>query len=192
LADARGRAVGFQARKLYEDDPLRAKYVNSPESDLFQKRAILYGLDRARGAISKQDRAIVVEGNTDVLALRQAGLEPVVASMGTALTEQQLTELSRLTRHLWLCFDGDAAVEAGLAPRRGAIVLGGSVSPKLLDAGQRLERDVLAACAAFPKLVPLLGEVSPEHFGSEGHRELQRCLVEGLEPGEELVPLYAE
>ena len=90
LADARGRVVGFQARKLREDDPLRGKYVNSPEGDLFKKSAILYGLHLARTAISKQDRAAVVEGNTDVIALRQAGFEPVVASMGTALTERQL------------------------------------------------------------------------------------------------------
>src|SRR5262249_36282616 len=67
---------------------------------------------RARAPITKEDRAIVVEGNTDVLALRQAGLEPVVASMGTALTERQLVELSRLSRNVWLCFDGDAAGEA--------------------------------------------------------------------------------
>ena len=112
LADARGRVVGFQARKLHEDDPLRAKYVNSPEGELFRKSAILYGLHLARPAIAKQGRAIVVEGNTDVIALRQAGLEPVVASMGTALTEQQLKELSRLTSRLYLCFDGDAAGEA--------------------------------------------------------------------------------
>ena len=97
LADARGRVLGFQARKLREDDPLRAKYVNSPEGELFHKGDLLYGLDRARAAIAKQERAIVVEGNTDVLALRQAGLEPVVASMGTALTERQLKELARLT-----------------------------------------------------------------------------------------------
>jgi DNA primase len=103
---------GFQARKLREDDPLRAKYVNSPEGELFRKGDLLYGLDRARGPIAKQERAIVVEGNTDVLALRQAGLEPVVASMGTALTERQLKELSRLTHKAWLCFDGDAAGEA--------------------------------------------------------------------------------
>ena len=62
-------------------------------SELFRKRSLLYGLDRARAAIAKQDRAVVVEGNTDVLALRQAGFEPVVASMGTALTEPQLTDL---------------------------------------------------------------------------------------------------
>ncbi len=112
LADPRGRVRGFQARKLREDDPLRAKYVNSPEGELFRKGDLLYGLDRARAAMAKQERAIVVEGNTDVLALRQAGLEPVAASMGTALTERQLKELSRLTHKLYLCFDGDAAGEA--------------------------------------------------------------------------------
>jgi DNA primase len=109
LCDARGRVVGFQARKLHEDDPLRGKYVNSPEGDLFHKSSILYGLHLARNAISKQDRAAVVEGNTDVIALRQAGFEPVAASMGTALTERQLKELGRLTRKLYLCFDADAA-----------------------------------------------------------------------------------
>jgi DNA primase len=112
LADARGRVRGFQARRLREDDPLPAKYVNSPEGELFRKGDLLYGLDRARTAIAKQERAVVVEGNTDVLALRQARLEPVVASMGTALTERQLKELSRLTHKAWLCFDGDAAGEA--------------------------------------------------------------------------------
>src|SRR5438552_4538410 len=112
LADARGRVVGFQARKLHDDDPLHAKYVNSPEGELFRKGDLLYGLDRSRAAIAREDRALVVEGNPDVLALRQAGLEPVVASMGTALTEGQLKELGRLTKRLWLCFDGDAAGEA--------------------------------------------------------------------------------
>ena len=92
LADARGRVIGFQARRLRDDDPLRGKYVNTPESELFKKGAVLYGLHLARPAIAKQDRAIVVEGNTDVIALRQAGVEPVVASMGTALTEQQVQQ----------------------------------------------------------------------------------------------------
>jgi DNA primase catalytic core len=108
LADGRGRVRGFQARKMRDDDPLEAKYVNSPESELFRKRDLLYGLDLARVAIAKQDRAIVVEGNTDVIALRQAGFEPVVASMGTALTDGQLRELPRQAQ-LFLCFDADAA-----------------------------------------------------------------------------------
>jgi DNA primase len=109
LADARGRVIGFQARRLRDDDPLRGKYVNTPESELFKKGNVLYGLHLARPAIAKQDRAIVVEGNTDVIALRQAGVEPVVASMGTALTDAQLRELGRLTKRVFLCFDADAA-----------------------------------------------------------------------------------
>ena len=120
LADARGRVVGFQARKLAEDDPLRGKYVNSPEGDLFHKGAILYGLHLARTAIGKQDCAAVVEGNTDVIALRQAGFEPVVASMGTALTERQLEELGRITKKLYLCFDADAAGQEATLRGHGA------------------------------------------------------------------------
>src|ERR671919_1574229 len=112
LADARGRVLGFGARRLLDEDPIPAKYVNSPEGELFRKGAIVYGLHEARAAIAKEDRAVVVEGYTDVLALHQAGLGATVASMGTALTEAQLKELRRLTRHLYLCFDADAAGEA--------------------------------------------------------------------------------
>ncbi|HEY5295638.1 MAG TPA: DNA primase [Gaiellaceae bacterium] len=136
LADARGRVVGFQARKLHEDDPLKAKYVNTPESELFRKSAVVYGLDKARAAIAREDRACIVEGNTDVLALRQAGFEPVVASMGTALTEQQLKELGMVTKRLWLAFDGDAAGET--ATLRGmalAVQQGFDVKVVALPAG---------------------------------------------------------
>jgi DNA primase len=276
LADARGRVLGFQARKLHEDDPLRAKYVNSPEGELFRKGDLLYGLDRARAAIAKQDRAVVVEGNPDVLALRQAAVEPVVAPMGTALTDRQLKELSRLTTRVWLCFDGDAAGEAatlrgmdlaaaqgfevhvvalpagfdpadladgfeqrlstaetylgyrvrleieraadrqeafvrvrevlarfedspqrqdairyaadkldlpretqaGLAPRVAASATG-QVSPRLLDAGARLERNALAGVTAHRSLVPILTELGPEHFDLEEHRRMRAELVSG-------------
>ena len=112
LADGRGRVLGFGARRLSESDPIPAKYVNSPESELFHKATLVYGLDHARARIAKEDRAVVVEGYTDVLALHQAGLEVAVASMGTALTETQLKELRRLTPRLYLCFDADAAGEA--------------------------------------------------------------------------------
>jgi DNA primase len=146
LTDARGRVVGFQARKLHEDDPLRGKYVNSPEGELFHKSAILYGLNLARTAIAKQERAVVVEGNTDVIALRQAGFEPVVASMGTALTERQLKELQRLTRRIYLCFDSDAAgEEATLRGMEIATTLGFDVRVMTLPKGQ----DPADAPAAF-------------------------------------------
>jgi DNA primase len=137
LADARGRVIGFQARKLHDDDPLRGKYVNSPEGELFHKSAVLYGLNLARTAIAKQERAVVVEGNTDVIALRQAGFEPVVASMGTALTERQLKELQRLSRRLYLCFDSDAAGEdATLRGMELATTLGFDVRVVTLPKGQ--------------------------------------------------------
>ena len=137
LADARGRVLGFQARKLSDDDPLRGKYVNSPEGDLFHKGSVLYGLHLAKAAISKADYAAVVEGNTDVIALRQAGFEPVVASMGTALTDRQLRELGRMTKKLYLCFDADAAgQEATLRGMELATSQGFDVKVVTLPRGQ--------------------------------------------------------
>jgi len=289
LADSRGRVLGFQARKLREDDPLRGKYVNSPEGDLFHKSAILYGLHLAKTAIGKADFAAVVEGNTDVIALRQAGFEPVVASMGTALTERQLRELGRMTKKLYLCFDADAAGQdatlrgmelaaaqgfevkivtlprgqdpadsphgfaerlassesylvyrvrleiersadrqegfvrarevlaraedsperqealrlladrldlprdtlAGLAPSRGGGARGSSEAPRLLGAGDRLERDVLAACVAHASLVPYLAELSADHFDSDANRRFRAVLVTGRDDPE-LTALRAE
>jgi DNA primase len=136
LTDARGRVVGFQARRLHDDDPLRGKYVNTPESQLFTKGAVVYGLDKAREAIAKEDRACVVEGNTDVIALRQAGFKPVVACMGTALTEAQLRELGRLTKRLWLAFDGDAAgATATLRGMDAAVAQGFDVNVVALPPG---------------------------------------------------------
>jgi DNA primase len=289
LADARGGVRGFQARKLHDDDPLQAKYVNSPESDVFKKGDLLYGLDTARQPIAKEDRAVVVEGNTDVLALRQAGFAPVVASMGTALTEKQLRELNRLTKRLFLCFDSDAAgqdatlrgmdlavgqgfdvqvvplpkgtdpaddpaafeqqlahpvsypvhrvrllherardkqsaftairtflasipdsperqdalrlaadlldlppeTQAGLAPARGSSRAAGVVSPRLLDAGQRLERRALAGVAAHPELRAILKELGAEAFDDDLHRRARAHLLEEA-PAEDLTPLLAE
>jgi DNA primase len=288
LADARGRVRGFQARRLYEDDPLRAKYVNSPEGDLFRKGDLLYGLDLARAAIAKQDRAVVVEGNTDAIALRQAGFDPAVAAMGTALTESHLRELYRLTRNLALCFDADAAgqdatlrgmelavgqgfdirvvslppatdpaddpaafearlgnaedylpyrvrieiertpdrnrafervrevlapfrdsperqdavrlaadrlglpasLQAGLAP--AARTGGGAVTPKVLEAGVRQERDALAGVIAHTTLTPLLAELTPEHFDLELHRRVREHLLGPGDPDRELVGVIAE
>jgi DNA primase len=287
LADARGRVIGFQARKLHESDPLRGKYVNSPESELFHKSNVLYGLHLARSAIAKQDRAVIVEGNTDVIALRQTGLEPVVASMGTALTDRQLKELARLTRRTYLCFDSDAAGEeatlrgmelavgAGLdvrvvalpkgkdpaddpgnfetrlgsaepyavhrvrlelvrardrqhayvrvqdvlnglpeSPERyeawrlandrlgltvelraaaaGTAAMGRALSPRLVDAGERLERNALAGVRAHPELTRFLAELTPEHFHSETHRRLREQLLAESAADDELSAPLAE
>ena len=97
-----------RGRRLPPDES-GAKYVNSPESPLWQKGSTLYGLHLARTAIAKAEEAIVVEGYTDVIGLVQAGYENVVASMGTALTQQQLRELRKLARNVVLLFDADTA-----------------------------------------------------------------------------------
>ena len=92
LADDRGRTLGFGARTLGDEKP---KYLNSPETPLYHKSEALFGLDKAKASAGREDRVYVVEGYTDVMALAQAGVQNVVASMGTALTEQQLKRLSR-------------------------------------------------------------------------------------------------
>jgi DNA primase len=117
LADDRGRTLGFGARALGDEKP---KYLNSPETALYHKSEALFGLHTAKQAAQRADRVYVVEGYTDVLALAQAGVQQVVAAMGTALTEQQLTRLSRVTRQLYLCFDADAA---GLGAMSRALTL---------------------------------------------------------------------
>ena len=107
IRDARGRAVGFGARAMRDDQ--KPKYLNSAEGELFHKSDILYGIDRARGPMAKAGRAIVVEGYTDVIALHQAGLTESVAVMGTAITEPQLALLSATVKNIVLALDADAA-----------------------------------------------------------------------------------
>jgi DNA primase len=105
--DARGNVVGFGARAMRENQ--RPKYLNTADGELYHKRGVLFGLDRARAAASKAGSVILVEGYTDVLALHQAGLENAVGIMGTALTEEQIAELEKYARVLVLCLDADTA-----------------------------------------------------------------------------------
>jgi DNA primase len=285
LADGRGRVLGFGARRLSEDDPVPAKYVNSPEGELFRKSSIVYGLDRARATIAKESRAVVVEGYTDVMALHQRGLEAAVASMGTALTELQLRELRRLTPRIYLCFDADAAgadatlrgmelayrqfeevwvvplppgsdpadaaddfegrlenateylvhrvkLEIDRAPSPQvafdsvqALILKaprgpdqekaakyaanrlnvplrvdatsapvfGEAGRKLIGAGDRLERDLLAVCVVNPEVAErYLHELDDRHFDNPVHRRLRSYLAGEAEADDELVALRAE
>ena len=107
IRDERGRMVGFGARILDPED--MPKYLNSPQTDLFDKSQILFGLDKARQAIRSQDQVVIVEGYMGVLAPHQHGFNNVVATMGTALTEQHLRMLKRFTRRIVLAMDSDAA-----------------------------------------------------------------------------------
>ena len=103
-----GRVLGFGGRIL-TNDKKAAKYLNSPESDLYHKSKVLYGIFHAKQAIAKQDRCFLVEGYTDVIQMHQAGIENVVASSGTALTPDQIRLINRLTKNITVLFDGDAA-----------------------------------------------------------------------------------
>jgi len=103
-----GEIVGFSARIFPEDDK-QAKYINSPETLIYNKSKILFGLNFAKTEIRKKDEAVIVEGQMDCITAHQAGFVNVVASSGTALTEGHLNVLSRLTKNLKFCFDADSA-----------------------------------------------------------------------------------
>ncbi len=107
LCDERGRVLGFGARALRPDD--RPKYLNSSDNEVFHKGRMVYGADLARAAAARAGRLVLVEGYTDVIALRQAGVPEVVCSMGTALTDQQVDALRRLAPTVLFCQDPDTA-----------------------------------------------------------------------------------
>ena len=127
LVDHRGRVVGFGGRTLKDENP---KYLNSPEGPLYQKSHLLYGLYQARRAIAEADEVVVVEGYTDVLGLAQAGVNNVVASMGTSLTDGQIGLMMRFTSNITFMFDADrAGTEAML--RSGELARGHSLRPRV-------------------------------------------------------------
>jgi DNA primase len=103
-----GRNLGFGGRIL-NNDKKAAQYLNSPESEIYHKSKVLYGIFHAKQAIAKQNNCYLVEGYTDVIQLHQAGIENVVASSGTALTPDQIRLVNRLTKNITVLFDGDAA-----------------------------------------------------------------------------------
>jgi DNA primase len=155
IRDRRGRTQGFGGRAMRSDQG--AKYVNTAETDFFHKSRMLYGIDLAKAAIAKTGRAVVVEGYTDVLALRQAGVEEAVGVMGTAITEEQVAALSGMVDEVVLALDADAAgQEAMLRAQRVAA-----------------KRSMRLRVVAMPA-----GEDPAEMVAAEGGAERFRQLVE--------------
>jgi len=107
ILDHHGNIVGFTARALDKNES--AKYINTPQTLIYNKSQVLYGLDKAKSAIREKGYVILVEGNMDVVASYKAGVKNVVASSGTSLTQDQLKNLKRYTENLALCFDADSA-----------------------------------------------------------------------------------
>jgi DNA primase len=127
LQDAQGRLIGFTARQL-DDDPNAPKYINTPQTVLYDKSRHVYGLHLAKESIRKSKFVVLVEGNLDVIASHQAGVRQVVATAGTALTEPHLKVLSRFTGDIRLCFDAD---KAGIAATERALPIAARVKVSL-------------------------------------------------------------
>lgn len=138
LMDASGRVVGFSGRMFPESDD-GPKYLNSPETEVFNKTKILFGFDKAKQAIRQHNFAILVEGQMDLVLSHQAGFKNTVATSGTAVSEQitedpsaQLSIISRLTPNIFLAFDGDKAGERALS-RAALVALSLGMNPKVVE-----------------------------------------------------------
>ena len=109
ILSTQGRIIGFGARKMHYDDPVAGKYINSPETPIYNKSRVLYGLFHSKDSIRLEDNALMVEGYADLISLYQAGIKNVVASSGTALTDEQLILIGRYSKNLTLVYDADTA-----------------------------------------------------------------------------------
>ena len=144
LSDSSGRIVGFSGR-MFPDTPEGPKYLNSPETEVFQKSRILFGFDKAKQAIRKHNFAVMVEGQMDLVLSHQAGFKNTIATSGTAVSEQsatdmsaQLVVLSRLTPNLFMAFDGDSAGEKALA-RAALVALSLGMNPKVVSLPDKVD-----------------------------------------------------
>lgn len=155
-----GRILGFGGRIL-GNDKKAAKYLNSPESDIYHKSKVLYGIFHAKQAIAKQNNCYLVEGYTDVIQFNQAGIENVVASSGTALTPDQIRLINRLTKNITVLFDGDAA---GLrASVRGIdLILEEGMNVKVCAFPDGEDPDSFAKKTPYEELVKYLEENSKD------------------------------
>ncbi len=151
-----GRVLGFGGRIL-SNDKKAAKYLNSPESEIYHKSKVLYGIYYAKQAIAKEDNCFLVEGYTDVIQMYQSGVENVVSSSGTALTPEQIRLINRLTKNITVLFDGDAA---GLrASLRGIdLILEQGMNVKICTFPEGEDPDSFAKNNTYEDLVQYLSE----------------------------------
>lgn len=178
IRDENGKMAGFGARIVDPNDI--PKFLNSPETPVFSKGRLLYGLDRARKPIRAADQAVIVEGYLDVIALHQAGYENVVSPMGTALTEDQLRLLKRLTRRIVLALDpdtaGQKAVLRGLEAARSAMDKEGELAfdaRGLLRNESRLQADL--------RVASIPDDLDPDEIVARDRDEWQR-IIENAKP----------
>jgi DNA primase len=152
--DPAGHLVGFGGRVLDKGEP---KYLNSPESDIFNKRSLLYGMHWAKNAIRKSERVFIVEGYFDVIRLMLSGIDEAVAPMGTAMTEAQATLVKKYTRTAYLLYDSDSA---GLKAtfRSGDVLLSNGVSARVVTLPEGEDPDTFAAKHGAAGLEKAIGQ----------------------------------
>ena len=160
IRDPRGRVIAFGGRILGEGEP---KYLNSPDTPLFDKGRTLYNLDRAAASAHKANEILVVEGYMDVISLAQAGYEGVVAPLGTALTEDQIARLWRVSDCPTICFDGDAAGQKAAARAIGRALpfLEPGKSLKFITLPHKLDPDDVVRQQGKVVFDRLIGEALP-------------------------------
>jgi DNA primase len=132
ITDTAGRVIGFSGRIFGKDDAEAAKYINSPETDIYKKSHVLFGFDKARSALREKKRLTIVEGQMDLLLCHQAGYTETVALSGTALTPEQVTMMERLTKEVIFAFDGDSAGIAA-AERSARIALSAGMDVRMVE-----------------------------------------------------------
>ncbi|MDX6588093.1 MAG: primase [Solirubrobacterales bacterium] len=171
IRDSRGRMQGFGGRATRKEQ--RAKYVNSPDGELFHKSRTLYAIEKARGAMAKKGRAVVVEGYTDVIAAHQAGVEETVAIMGTAITPDQVKLLAAHTGEVVLALDADRAGREAMLRAQGVaagkkVRLRVAAMPEGEDPADMLGGEGPGSSAAerFEKLVEDAVDLSVFHVGT--------------------------
>jgi DNA primase len=134
IADLMGKVIGFSARVSPGGDESQAKYVNTPETAIYHKSKIFYGIDKAKKEIKEKDEVILVEGNTDVIAAHQAGAKNTVAVSGTALTPDQLDIIKRYTQNIKMFFDMDSAGQSA-ALRSAELALEKGLNVYIVESG---------------------------------------------------------
>ena len=187
-----GRVVGFGARKLREDDPIPGKYINSPETPVYNKSRSLYGIFQAKEAIREHEYAILVEGYADLISVYQEGIENVVASSGTALTEEQIELVARYAKKITLVYDADSAgskatlrgvdliVEQGLDARIAALPEGDDPDSFVKKKGGGAFRQLLDDAVSFLDFKATKLKAQGLLDTPEGQAEAVRSIVETI------------
>ena len=199
LMDTVGTVIGFTGRILDDKDKNAPKYLNTPETMLFNKGRHIFGFSQAKEAIRKSDFIVVVEGNMDVISSHQAGVKQAVATAGTAMTEMHLKSFARLTKDIRLAYDGD---EAGMAAAERAISLASKLGIYLSviddyhgckDADELIQKDPKLWQKAVEKYVPaiewLLGKYEEKYDlrserGFREYAETAKRLISQIDPGD--------